>query len=83
MILIICFDHICVYHIKMNTTVRYMRMALLAVIVIVVMAAISAVLEIGIINAGQAQEQEQLLSVSLLVPFFCSTSTAAIITVHT
>ena len=67
----------------MNTTVRYMGMALFAVVVIVVMAAISAVLEIGIINAGQAQEQEQLLSVSLLVPFFCSTSTAAIITVHT
>lgn len=54
----------------MNTTVRYMRMALFAVIVIVVMAAISAVLEIGIINAGQAQEQEQSLFVSLLIPFF-------------
>ena len=49
----------------MNTTVRYMRMALLAVIVIVVMAAISAVLEIGIINVGQAQEQEQSLFVSI------------------
>jgi hypothetical protein len=42
-------------HIKMNKTVRSVEMALFAVVVIVAAAAVTAALEIGIINVSRAQ----------------------------
>jgi hypothetical protein len=44
-------------------------MTLFAVVVIVVAAAVSTVLEIGIINVTQTQEEEQSPFISPLIPF--------------
>jgi hypothetical protein len=53
----------------MNTIIVCARMTLFAVVVIVVAAAVSTVLEIGIINVTQTQEEEQSPFISPLIPF--------------
>jgi hypothetical protein len=53
----------------MNTTDRSVGMALFAVVVIVVIAAIGAALEIGVIGVSHAQEEEQSPFISPLIPF--------------
>jgi hypothetical protein len=54
----------------MNTIIVCARMTLFAVVVIVVAAAVSTVLEIGIINVTQTQEEEQQSPfISPLIPF--------------
>ena len=54
----------------MNTIIVCSRMTLFAVVVIVVAAAVSTVLEIGIINVTQTQEEEQQSPfISPLIPF--------------
>jgi hypothetical protein len=54
----------------MNTIIVCARMTLFAVVVIVVAAAVSTVLEIGIINVTQTQEEEQKSPfISPLIPF--------------